>query len=353
MRLRHHTGRVVHLSHGTGSHPAQDLTELVGQLDSSAGARPDSDPLGVSLWLSPALAAALAIDGRSRTRLRDELASRRLELVTLNGTPPPRGGGEAPASSPVGPSPADASPPGVGLAGATPPGVSPAGVLPAGPSGAAPSGVSAGASSGGGELPAEGAESASPAVAEADWSGKAILEYTLDLARVLVDLLPEDADRGAITTIGIGRRELWDEAHEKAAARVLRQLSAGLAEVAWHHGRAVRVGFRPRPGDVLDDAASVAAAFARLDKDRLGVDLDLGTLGSDPAAHLNRLAGAHVSVVQARIEPGADPSVWRPALAHLMGGPLPGTEHLAADLASLHDAGDLGLALPQDHRIPC
>ncbi|MFI7544858.1 xylose isomerase [Actinoplanes sp. NPDC049599] len=361
MRLRHHSGRVVHLSHGTHERVARDLPAVVEHLDAYAAVRDRLavDTLGVSLWLPPTLAAALAIDGRSRTRLRAELEARGLEVVTLSGVPYAEGGDEDPGICP-------------------------------------------------------------------DWSDPARLEYTLDLARILTDLLPEDAVRGMVTTTGLGPREGWDEAKQKAAARILSKLSGGLAEVAWHTGRAVRVAFQPEPGSVLDDAESIVAAFGRLDRDRLGVSLDLGSLActwAEPAAALDRLAAAGISIIRVRVaaaleaadpvaaaealrgyvEPGhphpvtnpagaymadlaqalgdfppgpwrvrcdvplhATPEppltvtteVWQVALRHLLTGAHPGTEHLAvesaaggasADLAYLKSAlGELGLSPPAE-----
>ncbi|UQU63483.1 hypothetical protein COUCH_31415 [Couchioplanes caeruleus] len=353
MRLRHHSGRVVHLTHGTAVRPARDLPAIVEQLDAYAEAvrsRLDVDTLGVSLWLPPTLAAALAIDGRSRTRLRAELTARGLEVVTLSGVPYAEGGDE-------------------------------------------------------------GSD-------EPDWSDPARLEYTLDLARILVDLLPDDAVRGAVTTIGLGRADGWDDAKQKACARILGRLSGGLAEVAWQTGRAVRVGFRPGPGAVLDGSASVAAAFTRVDKDRLGVSLDLAALActwEEPGAYLDRLAGAGVSVIQAQVtaalqaddpaaatealrgyvhsqrhpvttpdggcldladalrDPPAGPwrvltpvplkeqppaplrattEVWRTAVSRLMAGALPGTEHLDIEAQGATELADLGLSPPAVH-ISC
>ncbi|MEV4637583.1 xylose isomerase [Actinoplanes sp. NPDC049548] len=354
MRLRHHSGRVVHLTHGTDLRPARDLPAVVEQLDAYAAAvraRQDVDTLGVSLWLPPGLAAALAIDARSRTRLRAELDARGLEVVTVNGVRYAQGdGSEAP-----------------------------------------------------------------------DWSSPARLEYTLDLARILVDLLPDDAVRGAVTTVGIGRRDGWDEPQQKACSRILGRLSGGLAEVAWQTGRAVRVGFRPEPGAVLDGSASVAAAFSRLDKDRLGVCLDLAHLActwEDPAAYLDRLAGAGVAVIQAQVaaavqaaephaaaealrgyveedvahpvttpdagyvcdlaqalqefpagpwrvlhrvpwrsEPPAPLSatteVSRTALRHLMDADVPGTEHLDIEWRYVAELAELGLSPPEAARLSC
>jgi sugar phosphate isomerase/epimerase len=356
MRLRHHRGRVVHVSHGTDLRPARDLTDVVAQLDAYADdvrSRLDADLLGVSLWLPPTLAAALAIDGRARTRLRAELDARGLEVVTLSGLPYAEGGDEG-------------------------------------------SGVP-------------------------DWSSPARLEYTLDLARILVDLLPDDAVRGAVTTIGLGLRAGWDTAKEKACSRVLGRLSGGLAEVAWQTGRAVRVGFQPAPGYVLDGSASVAAAFSRLDKDRLGVSLDLANVActwEDPVAYLDRLHGAGVQVIRATVaaalqaaHPGAaiealqgyvdsahphavttpddgyvddlaaalrdipagpwrvqchvplgsEPpapltattEIWRTAILHLMSGALPGTEYLDIESLGALELAELGLSPPVDLRLPC
>jgi sugar phosphate isomerase/epimerase len=360
MRLRHHSGRVVHVSHGIHERPARDLPAVVEHLDAYAAARDRLavDTLGVSLWLPPTLAAALAIDGRSRTRLRHEIEARGLEVVTLNGVPYAEGGDEDP------------------------------------------------------EIP--------------DWSHPARLEYTLDLARILTDLLPEDAVRGAVSTTGLGPRDGWDAARQKESARILSRLSGGLAEVAWHTGRAVRVGFRPEPGFVLDDTGSIIEAFGRLDRERLGVCLDLAGLActwQEPVAALDRLAAAGISVIQVRIaaaleaadpvaaaealrgyvEPGhphpvtnpsgayvadlaealadfppgpwrvrchvplhqppapplrATTEVWQAALRHLTGGEHPGTEYLAIESAAAGTAaeyaylksalGELGLSPPAE-----
>jgi sugar phosphate isomerase/epimerase len=342
MRLRHHSGRIVHLSSGTNVRPARDLPAVITQLDTYASAiraRLGVDLLGVSLWLPPSLAAALAVDARARTRLRAELDARGLEVVTLSGVPYAEGGGE------------------------------------------------------------DSGEEYVP-----DWSDPARLEYTLDLARILVDLLPDDAVRGAVTTIGFGRRHGWDTGKEKSCARIMSRLSAGLAEVAWHTGRAVRVGFQPEPGYVLDATDQTIAALARVDRDRIGVCLDLANLActwEEPARALDRLTEAGISVIRAQVSaavevarpqaaaevlrayvrageqhavtnpagahlddlsealgefpPGpwriryhvplheapeapltATTDVWRSALLHLMGGALPGTEYLDVQTPAAH-----------------
>ena len=369
MRLRHRSGRLVHLSFGVNLGAARDLPAVIARLDryaSAIRARVAVDTLGVSLWLPPSLAAALAVDGRLRTRLRGELDARGLEIVTLSGVPYAEGGGEASAG-----------------------------------------------------------ERDQP-----DWSDPARLEYTLDLARVIVDLLPDDAVRGAVTTLGLGRRAGWNTGKEKAAARIMGRLSAGLAEVAWHTGRAVRVGLRPEPGGVLDAIDQTITALAGVGRERIGVTLDLASLActwEEPADTLARLSAAGISVIRADLSqtvevarpleaaevlrsfatvddrhpvtnpagayvddlpealdempPGpwrvrrpvslhtappapltATVDVWRSALRELVGGPAPATEYLhvpsvggaaetAADLAyTRNELESLGLSPPHQAR---
>ncbi|MCY1141873.1 TIM barrel protein [Actinoplanes sp. Pm04-4] len=264
MRLRHPSGRIVHLSCEITPATASNLPAVVAQLDTygAVRARLGADALGVSLWLPPALAAALAVESRARTRLRAELDARRLEVVTLSGAPFGEGGGETP-----------------------------------------------------------------------DWTEPARREYTLDLARILLDLLDEDAVRGNVSTIGLGAREGWGEAEEKAAAGILRRLSHGLADLAWQNGRAVRVGFQPATGQVLDSPEQTVAALSRIDKDRLGVCLDLGHAAEcwpDPAAGIETVTDAGLAIVEVRLNAvaGSTTSAWRAGLDRLFGGRSPLTENL-------------------------
>ena len=268
MRLRHPSGRIVHLSCEVAPRPVRNLPALVGQLDTygAARARLGADLLGVNIWLPPALAAALAVESRARTRLRAELDARRLEVVTLSGAPFAEGGGEESAEAPV-------------------------------------------------------------------WTDPARREYTLDLARILLDLLDEEAVRGAVSTIGLGPRAGWAEAAEKSSTGILRRLSAGLADLAWQNGRAVRVGFQPGPGLVLDTPEQTVAALTRIDKERLGVCLDLGHAArtwSDPAAGIEAVVDAGLSIIEVRVlaVPGATTEAWRAGLRQMFGAGGPLTEYL-------------------------
>ncbi|MFI1988333.1 sugar phosphate isomerase/epimerase family protein [Actinoplanes sp. NPDC020271] len=281
MRLRHPSGRIVHLTCGLSLTDAVTPADAFAALDTAAtelraalnrcglantGSAADPGPLTIALRLSHPLAAALVDDGRARTRLRAELDARSLEVVTLSGGPDAEGGGTPPES-----------------------------------------------------------ESA----ALPDWSEPARLQHTLELARILVDLLPEDEVRGAVGTCGLGPRETWDEAHERAGARHLGRLSGGLADLAWRVGRAVRVGFEPHPGYVLDSPEETVAALARVDKDRLGVCLDLARVVRDwpaPEDGIDRLTDAGLSVITVRI---TDPATaWQPILRHLLAADTARTEYI-------------------------
>jgi sugar phosphate isomerase/epimerase len=288
MRLRHHTGRTVNLSAGTILQPARDLRGVIEQLDGYASKVRDrlrADTLGVSLWLPPALAGTLAIESRTRARLRAELDARGLEVVSLSGV---RYGEGAP-----------------------------------------------------------------------DWSSPSRLEYTLDLARVLVDLLPDDAVRGVISTVGLGRREEWNVDRDRSCGRILARLSRGLAEMAWQTGRAVRVGFQPEPGGVLDTAAHSAAALATVDPERLGICLDLANLActwEHPADALDTLADNGISVIRVQVAAALETAQPAAAAGVLRGYVDPDHRHPVTTAAGAY-VDDLGRALdsgpPGPWRIRC
>ncbi|GIF26338.1 sugar phosphate isomerase/epimerase [Actinoplanes tereljensis] len=308
MRLRHPSGRIVHLSCEVAPRPASNLPGLVARLDTygAVRARLGVDQLGVNLWLPPALAAALAVESRARTRLRAELDARRLEVVTMSGAPFAEGGGEQPTTE-----------------------------------------------------------------NEPAWTEPARREYTLDLARILLDLLDAEAVRGAVSTIGFGPRAGWAEASDKASLGILRRLTAGLADLAWQNGRAVRVGFQPAPGFVLDTPEQTVAALSRIDRDRLGVCLDLGHIArnwTDPAAGIESVTDAGISIIEVRLTavPGGTTEPWRTALRQVFGaaGPLteyltllsrypdPTPEQIAADVAYLlAELAALGLS-PENEPCP-
>ncbi|MEV6812519.1 metabolite traffic protein EboE [Micromonospora sp. NPDC051296] len=253
MRLRHPGGRTVHLGYCTNVHPAEDLAGILAQLDRYAvpvRAALGTDLLGLGLWLAAPVAAELAADPGARRRLRTELTVRGLEVVTLNGFP------YAAFQAPV----------------------------------------------------------VKGAVYQPDWTTAERLGYTLDLARVLADLLPDDAARGSVSTLPLAWRQPWDSTRADAARRRLDQLAAGLAAVERDTGRPVRVGFEPEPGCVVESTAQAVTALSGMDTGRLGICLDLAHLAcawEEPTAALDRLAAAGLPVVKVQVSAAleaADPA---------------------------------------------
>jgi sugar phosphate isomerase/epimerase len=256
MRLRHRDGQTVHLSYCTNVHPAEDFAGIVAQLDTYAvrvREKLGADLLGLGLWLPAPVAAELANHGRLRRQLRAELDARGLEVVTLNGFP----------------------------------------------------------------YQAFHAPVVKQAVYHPDWTTPARLDYTLDLARILLDLMPDDANRGSISTLPFAWREPWDAAQAGAAQRILERLSSGLARMAWETGRAVRVAFEPEPGCVVESTAQAVRHLSGIDTDRIGVCLDLAHLAcawEEPAEAVGRLRAAGIPVVKVQVSAALEAA--DPATAH-------------------------------------
>lgn len=243
MRLRHAGGDTVHLGYCTNVHPAEDLAGILGQLDTYAVPVREalgSDLLGLGLWLAAPVAAELAADPTLRRRLRTKLDARGLEVVTLNGFP------YAAFQAPV----------------------------------------------------------VKQDVYHPDWTTEQRLTYTLNLARVLADLLPDDAARGSISTLPLAWRQPWDTDRADAARRRLDQLAAGLAAVQRDTGREVRVAFEPEPGCVVESTGQAAELLSGMDTERLGVCVDLAHLAcawEEPAEALERLRAAGLPVVKVQV----------------------------------------------------
>jgi sugar phosphate isomerase/epimerase len=243
MRFRHDDGSLIHLAYCTTVHPAEDVAGLVGHLERIAApvrAAIDVPVLGVGLWLAAPAAAGLAADPEGPPRLRADLDRLGLEVVTMNGVP------YQGFSEPV----------------------------------------------------------VKHAVYQRDWTDPGRAAYTLDLARILAALLPDDVAEGTISTLPLAWRKPWDDDRAKAAVSSLTAVAAGLAKLAAETGRTVRLGLEPEPGCVLERAASAAPVLGGLAPEWIGVCLDachLAVAFEEPAAALEALAEAGVAVVKAQV----------------------------------------------------
>ena len=255
MRLRHKDGTTVHLGYCTNVHPGEELPEILAQLDTYAvpvRTALDVDRLGLGLWLAAPIAAALAADPVLVRRFKAELDARGLEVVTFNGFP----------------------------------------------------------------YEAFHAPVVKYAVYQPDWTTPERLDYTVNLARILTGLLPDDAARGSISTLPLAWRTPWSPAQATRARQRLDELAAALRRLE----RPIRVAFEPEPGCVVEYTDQAVAQLSTVDTEYLGICLDLAHLAcawEEPTQALARLTGAGLPVVKVQVSAalGADePDAARAAL---------------------------------------
>ncbi|NUP23251.1 MAG: metabolite traffic protein EboE [Streptomyces sp.] len=240
MRFQHPDGTTVHLGYCSNVHQAEDLQGVIAQLAEYAEPvreRLGVDRLGIGLWLARPVVSELANDEGALERLKAELRARGLETVTLNAFP---------------------------YAGFH-------------------------------------REVVKKDVYLPDWADEARLKYTLDCARVLAALLPDDVGHGSVSTLPLAWRTPWHRACAEEARRALDRLTAGLAALEAWTGRRIRVGFEPEPGCVVETTTQAVRELGGLDPDRLGICLDachLAVQFEEPAEALRRLAEAGLPVVK-------------------------------------------------------
>jgi hypothetical protein len=141
-------------------------------------------------------------------------------------------------------------------------------------------------------------------VYQPDWTTPERLDYTVNLARILTDLLPDDAERGSVSTLPLGWRTSWGPAESATAARLLDALAYRLDTLFEETGRLVRVAFEPEPGCVVESTAQAIAHLSTVDTDYLGICLDLAHLAcafEEPADALAEYARAGLPIVKVQV----------------------------------------------------
>jgi hypothetical protein len=234
---------VVHLSYCTNVHAAEDLAGIVAQFDTYAlpvRLRLGSPVLGLGLWLAAPVAAVLAADPQTRRWLRSALDERGLEVVTLNGFP------YAAFQDPV----------------------------------------------------------VKYAVYRPDWTEPQRLRYTVNLATVLADLLPDDTSHGSISTLPLAWRQPWTPERSDACRRALGMLARELAVLESRTGKLIRIAIEPEPGCVIESTTQAVTELSGVDTRYIGVCLDLAHLAcawEEPAAALGRLRDAGLPIVKTQV----------------------------------------------------
>lgn len=259
MRCTLSDGRTVDLGYCYNVLPGESAAALCAQARRICGpvrAALGVEAMGVGLWIARAAATELRTDPAALGALRAALREQGLYVYTLNGFP--FGGFHAP--------------------------------------------------------------SVKQRVFEPSWAEAARVDYTLDLAALLAELLPDDRAGGSISTVPLGPATV-DRA---VAADGLRRCADGLAQLAARTGRAIDVGLEPEPGAGFERVDALAAWLATVGAGpRLGACLDTchaAVVDEDAGAAFAALAthGVTCSKVQissALVVPDPTDGAQRAALA--------------------------------------
>lgn len=239
MRLRLSGDRTVHLGYCYNVLPGETAAAVCDQVARVCGPvrrQLGVARLGVGLWIAQPAARELRADAAARRRLAATLAAEGLYVFTLNGFP--FGGFHAP------------------------------------------------------QVKAR--------VFEPSWAEAARVDYTLDLAELLVELLPDDVARGSISTVPLGPATV-DRA---GAAAGLARLADGLEAIAARTGRRIDLAIEPEPGAALERVAEVAAVAAAIGAPSLGACVDCchAAVVDEPAAAIfAALAAADVRCAKVQV----------------------------------------------------
>lgn len=141
-----------------------------------------------------------------------------------------------------------------------------------------------------------------------DWRHLERLRYTLSLARLLSDLLPEGG-RGSLSTVPVGFRAAMRPEELPVALGHLRAALADLVRLEEQTGRHVSLAVEPEPACVVETSDEVVWLFEALDLDdrlrsHLGVCYDCchqAVQFEDPADSLARLEAAGICVAQVQV----------------------------------------------------
>lgn len=137
-----------------------------------------------------------------------------------------------------------------------------------------------------------------------DWTDPARADYTLDLARLMVSLLPEDVEAGSISTVPLGWREGWSEKSTDRARYALERISEELTKLARETGKTVRLALEPEPGCTVETVEGAVEALRGVDPAWVGVCPDachLAVQFEEPEAALSALHKASIPVAKAQV----------------------------------------------------
>ncbi|HEY5949020.1 MAG TPA: metabolite traffic protein EboE [Kofleriaceae bacterium] len=229
-------GRIAELGYCYNVLPGESVAALIDQVHRICGPvrqRLGVARLGVGLWIARAAATELVADSAARRALARALADEQLYCFTLNGFP--YGGFHAPRVK--------------------------------------------------------------ERVFEPTWADHARVAYTIDLAAILAELLPDDVAAGSISTVPLGPATVDRQLARDGLVRAV----DGLAEVSARTGRRIELAVEPEPGAGFERATELAAFLAG---SGAGVCLDCchaAVVDEDPAAAFVALAASDVRCAKIQI----------------------------------------------------
>ena len=98
-------------------------------------------------------------------------------------------------------------------------------------------------------------------VYEPDWSDPRRLQYTLTLAGILADCLPQPLQTGTISTLPLGARRDWSAEKQQQALRALCQAAGALERLQEDTGHSIRICLEMEPGCVLEYSDDIIRLF--------------------------------------------------------------------------------------------
>ena len=137
-----------------------------------------------------------------------------------------------------------------------------------------------------------------------NWADPRRRYYTLGLASLLAQLLPDDVEEGSISTLPLGWREKWGPGANDAARAALEGVADGLEALERRTGKRIRLALEPEPGCTIETVAEASEFLADLAPEWIGICLDachLAVQFEDADGALSGLAEAGVPVVKAQV----------------------------------------------------
>ncbi len=155
------------------------------------------------------------------------------------------------------------------------------------------------------------------AVYEPDWRTRERVDYTLMLADILADLLPEGVPGSISTVPGAYRTAVTDDRDRTVMAAALGEVAVALERIAQEHGRELSIGLEPEP-DCLIETTEEMIAFVEKDMTAAALPVvcrELGITSSQAEAVIRRRIGLCLDTCHSAMQFETPTDALRKALA--------------------------------------